>query len=195
MTDRRRAFSFDFVAINWLGQAEGWLVLSLSILTAAAQGPGSPDKPPFQLPTPIRVLYSFSAATNFGLGYANAEGASCMASLVQGGDGRLYGVAPSGGGFGSGTVFGLNTNGGGLMVLHTFSVLAWRAGMSNEDGANPTGLLRGMDGSLYGTGSQGGTNGSGALFKVNLDGSGFTNLHNFAETDGANPQGGMVQGP
>jgi uncharacterized repeat protein (TIGR03803 family) len=166
------------------------------MLPAAAQIAQNPNKPPFELRTPVNVPYSFSAATNYVpfLGYTNADGAFCTASLVQGSDGRLYGVAPSGGDFGSGTVFSLNIDGNGFAVLHTFSALNGRLLITNE-GANPTGLLLGIDGRLYGTTSKGGTNGFGVVFGLNVDGTGFTNLHNFAESDGKNPQGGLVQGP
>ena len=167
------------------------------ILTAAAQpGPGTPNTPPVELPTPVNVAYSFSAATNYVpfLGYTNPEGAFCTAMLVQGSDGKLYGVAPSGGDFGGGTVFSLNTNGNDFTVLHTFTPLAWRLALSNDDGSKPTGLILGIDGRLYGTASQGGTNGFGAIFKLNTDGTGFSNIHNFAVSDGENPQGRLVQG-
>ena len=172
--------------------------LPSSILMAIAQGgPGSPNIAPVQLPAPVNVLYTFTAATNhaaFG-GYTNVEGAFCTAALVQDSDGNLYGVAPTGGDFGNGTVFSLNTNGTALTVLHVFSAFQLRSGLSNPDGGNPTGLMLGLGGRLYGTASQGGTNGSGVIFQLNTDGSGFTNLRNFDPKEGGNPQGGLVQGP
>jgi uncharacterized repeat protein (TIGR03803 family) len=55
---------------------------------------------------------------------------------------------------------------------------------------------------LYGTASRGWTNGSGTLFAVNTNGTGFTNLHTFAaasgsfpyltNSDGVNPQYGFT---
>ncbi|HSU53117.1 MAG TPA: choice-of-anchor tandem repeat GloVer-containing protein, partial [Candidatus Dormibacteraeota bacterium] len=167
-----------------------------SVFTVAAQ-PANPQVATFELPTPVRVLYSFTAATNYVpfFGYTNSEGASCAAALIQGNGGRLYGVAPSGGAFGSGTVFSLNTNGSDLTVLHTFSALSWRLGASNDDGCNPSGLILGIDGKLYGTASAGGANGFGAIFKLDTDGNSFTNLHSFGAGDGENPHGGLVQGP
>ena len=48
------------------------------------------------------------------------------------------------------------------------------------DGANPHGSLTLADGVLYGTTYDGGFYGAGTLFRVNLNGSGFTNLHNFS---------------
>jgi uncharacterized repeat protein (TIGR03803 family) len=169
------------------------------VLTLSAQ-PGNPiPAPPVQLPTPVTVSYSFSPATNYVpfFGYTNPEGAFCTASLIQDGAGRLYGVAPSGGNFGGGTVFSVRRDGTDFTVLHTFSPLAWRPGPAptNPDGSKPTGLILAMDGWLYGTTAQGGTNGSGAVFRLSTDGASFTNIHNFAVNDGENPQGGLVQGP
>ena len=54
-------------------------------------------------------------------------------------------------------------------------------------------LLQGPDGMLYGTASQGGSGGYGAVFKVKPDGTGFTNLYNFdGGLDGAYPYSGLV---
>ena len=62
---------------------------------------------------------------------------------------------------------------------------------TNRDGASAyAGLVANASGTtLYGMASQGGSPGAGTLFAVNTDGSGFTNLHSFAYTDGANPMG------
>lgn len=175
-----------------------------SILMVAAQiSPRPPNAKLVELPASVNVLYTFNSATNYVpfLGYTNLEGASCTASLIQGRDGKLYGVAPSGGEFGGGTVFTLNTDGTGLAVLHAFTAVTYVSSVplgifpfSNSDGNKPTGLMLGLDGNLYGTTSQGGTNGFGAIFRLGCDGSGFTNLHSFVASDGENPQGGIVQG-
>ena len=48
---------------------------------------------------------------------------------------------------------------------------------------------------LYGTTRDGGTNGFGTIFSVNLDGSGFKTLHNFSATnnrDGYRPYAGLL---
>ena len=63
---------------------------------------------------------------------------------------------------------------------------------TNSDGANPVGGLCLLGNTLYGTANNGGISGSGTVFKVQLDGSGFTNLHNFSGLDGANPQARLV---
>lgn len=61
------------------------------------------------------------------------------------------------------------------------------------DGSEPQGeLVEGNDGLLYGTASQGGAFGQGAIFKATLDGS-LTTLFSFNGTNGASPWFGPVQ--
>src|SRR5438552_18727988 len=71
---------------------------------------------------------------------------------------------------------------------------------TNTDGANPEAGLVLSGNTLYGTAYSGGSLGVGTVFKVNTDGTGFTNLHSFTEAtyplytngDGAYPEGGLV---
>jgi uncharacterized repeat protein (TIGR03803 family) len=76
-------------------------------------------------------------------------------------------------------------------VLHTFA--AAPVG-TNSDGANPyAGLTAaGNRQTRYGTTSQGGSAGYGTVFAINADGTGFTNLHSFTGSDGANPWAGLI---
>jgi uncharacterized repeat protein (TIGR03803 family) len=63
-----------------------------------------------------------------------------------------------------------------------------------KDGAAGSAGLTLNSNSLFGTSPSGGTFSNGAVFKINTDGTGFTNLHNFAGTnDGSAPQSGLVQ--
>ncbi len=66
---------------------------------------------------------------------------------------------------------------------------------TNSDGANPyAGLITNSSGNtLYGTARNGGSSGNGAVFAVNTDGTGFTNLHSFTGgSDGSHPFGGLI---
>lgn len=76
----------------------------------------------------------------------------------------------------------------------------------NADGARPEApLTQGQDGALYGSTPSGGAQGTGVLFRINPDGTGFTLLHSFgplkayfvnaASPDGAWPAGALVQAP
>jgi uncharacterized repeat protein (TIGR03803 family) len=60
-----------------------------------------------------------------------------------------------------------------------------------SDGGSPFAALVVSGNTLYGTTKAGGSGGAGTIFRVNIDGSGFTNLHHFnAATEGALPLSG-----
>ena len=82
-------------------------------------------------------------------------------------------------------------------TLHSFTALA---SDTNSDGANPCAGLILSGNTLYGAADRGGSSGNGTVFKVNTDGTGFTNLHSFTarhapyhtNSDGANPCAGLI---
>lgn len=109
----------------------------------------------------------------------------------------LYGVAGYGGTGGNGTVFRINLDGTGFTNLHSFTRGSYNSfwDIANSDGANPQPGLVLSGNTLYGTTQQGGTAGEGTVFRINTDGTGFTNLHNFSgsiKTNGYYPQGSVV---
>jgi uncharacterized repeat protein (TIGR03803 family) len=109
------------------------------------------------------------------------------ASLVQGNDGWYYGTTSSGGSNGMGTVFKINADGSSLIVLKNFST---------RGEAFPHGnLIQGSDDFFYGTTQGGGEDDEyGTVFKINADGTSFSVIKYFSETDGANPYGGLILG-
>jgi len=119
----------------------------------------------------------------------DGDGANPHEALVQGSDGVLYGTTSYGGSGGGGTVFKLNLDGSGYAVLRSFTG-------TDGDGAYPFGtLVQGSDGALYGTTNNGGTDDYGTVFRLNTDGSGYTQLKRFTGgPDGAGPYGGLIQG-
>jgi uncharacterized repeat protein (TIGR03803 family) len=120
----------------------------------------------------------------------NSDGANPVAGLVLSGT-TLYGTASAGGSSANGTVFKLNAESTAFNVLHTFSPTT--ASGANSDGANPHAGLILSGSTLYGTTLQGGSSGSGTVFAVSTNGTGFTNLYNFTGgNDGANPMAGLV---
>ena len=131
------------------------------------------------------VLHSFNGP----------DGANPRAALVQGRDGNLYGTTEFGGGVDdAGTLFRITPNADGsfsFAVLYTFNY--------TEGGYVAAALLEDREraGEFYGLGQYGGTsaNGSGILFKVNVNGPSavLTVLHNFDGDDGAYPSGDLVQ--
>ncbi len=133
----------------------------------------------------LTTLYSFCSQTNC------ADGTGPYAGLIQASDGNFYGTASYGGSTdfcgGCGTVFRI-TPAGQLTTLYSFC-----SQTGCTDGSNPiAGLIQASDGNLYGTTVDGGANGYGTSFGITLDGQLFI-LHAFALTDGANPQGGMLE--
>ena len=120
------------------------------------------------------VLYSFTGSP---------DAAEPESALLRDAEGNLYGTAPSGGAYGYGAVFKVDTT-GKESVLYSFS--------GGSDGANPYGgLLRDAKGNLYGTTTAGGASGYGTVFKVDTTGK-ETVLHSFAGSDGANPAFGSL---
>jgi uncharacterized repeat protein (TIGR03803 family) len=126
--------------------------------------------------------------------YVNSDGGNPRAGLILAGD-TLYGVAIGGGTGAMGTVFRVNTNGTAFTNLHNFASLLAN---TNNEGAHPYGDLILSSNTLFGTTTRGGFWGNGTVFRVNTDGTGFTNLYNFSTTisntnsDGAWPYGGLV---
>src|SRR2546427_590491 len=133
----------------------------------------------------------------------NNDGAFPAAGLVLMGN-TLYGTAQQGGTLGHGAVFAVNTDGTQFTNLHSFTATSSDGTNDiNSDGAGPQAGLLLSGNTLYGTAVEGGSWGGGAVFAVNTDGTGFTNLYSFAATstnasgtftnsDGAKPQAGLV---
>ncbi len=121
-----------------------------------------------------QVLKIFSASLpNYFGSYTNSDGANPKGSLTLSG-GVLYGTTSGGGILGWGTLFKINTNGTGFTVIKRFA--------DPSEGEQPQGNLTLSGGSLYGTTYWGLTNGygGGRIFKVNLDGTGYTVLKSFS---------------
>ena len=129
----------------------------------------------------LTTLYSFSnddSANPEGLVQADAGG------LVQAANGNLYATTTFGGANDQGSIFQI-TPAGALTTLYSFKGI---------DGIQPYGtLVQASDGNLFGTTQyQGSSTGDGTIFKVTPAGV-LTTLHRFDGTDGAYPNGGLVQ--
>ena len=83
------------------------------------------------------------------------------------------------------TIFAINTDGSGFTTLHNFG--------GGSEGAVPGAGLILSGNTLYGTAQAGGSSGFGTVFNGNIDGSGFTALHNFTVgADGGYPRAGLI---
>ena len=147
--------------------------------------------------TPYSGYYGtvFRMASNGAIttlvGFTSSNGAAPNA-LVWGSDGALYGTAQSGGleygqiGYSFGTAFRTTTN-GLLTTLYTFNEFHY------YDPTTPNSLWAGNDGNFYGTTLWGGwSNGAGTIFRLTTNGA-ITPLVYFGDTNGAIPQGGLMQ--
>lgn len=136
-------------------------------------------------------IYNFTAMS--GPQSTNSDGTYPNSGLILFNN-ILYGTANYGGKFGYGTVFKVNTNGTFFQTLHSFTALTGPYSSTNADGAYPIAGLALSGNTLYGTVTEGGVWGDGAVFAVNTDGLGFTNLHSFAgyPSDGAEPNGRLI---
>ncbi len=129
----------------------GWAFLFLFILATSLQAQTS-------------LLHSFAGGV--------ADGALPYGSLILKGS-MLYGMTYGGGAHDFGTIFKINKDGTGFMLLHSFAGGA-------VDGALPYGSLALKGSTLYGMTYRGGTYGIGTIFKINTNGTGFALLHSFA---------------
>jgi uncharacterized repeat protein (TIGR03803 family) len=123
-------------------------------------------------------LLDFSGTTN---------GNNPYGSLISDGT-FLYGMTTRGGVNNYGTIFKIKPDGSGYVDLLDF------AGVIN--GRNPYGDLI-YDGTyLYGMTRQGGTGtcsaGCGVIFKIKTDGTGYSNLLDFAGANGSLPYGSLI---
>lgn len=111
-------------------------------------------------------------------------------------NGMLYGMTTNGGANDFGTVFSQTTtgsgsgiNGAGYTTLYSFS-------MTDGNGYNPKSDLLLYNGILYGTTNTDNVNYAGTVFKIPVDGNGFTPLHSFTfNPDGGNPQSPLMFDP
>ncbi len=133
--------------------------------------------------TGFAQLVSFSSTNGDG---DTPTGRLCLATNQV-----LYGTTWLGGASNLGTIYGVNLDGSNYRVLKSFTG-------TDSDGARPydMGLLQASNGLLYGTAPRGGNSNQGIVFKLELDGSGFTIIKHFAGTngDGGQPRGGLIEG-
>lgn len=128
----------------------------------------------------------YSILHNFG---QSQDGSAPLTDLTLGGN-IFYGTTASGGTNFGGTIFKINMDGTGYVILQNLT-----------NSPVPEGGMVLIGGALYGTMYTGGSADNGSIFRINTDGGGFTNLHDFSVTvptafgtnsDGDRPQGDLV---
>ncbi len=134
------------------------------------------------------TVFHLDASDQWSLvaGFRADEGYDPIAAVVEGFDGALYGATRLGGAGDMGTLFRVEPGTGAFTIIH---------GFSGADGAYPgagAALLPASDGSYYGTTRSGGASDMGTLFRLD-DTLKLTTLYEFSGTDGASPQGRLVE--
>jgi len=157
----------------------GSLILSGTTLYGMTSGSANGNGVIFKMNTDgtgYAIVRAFAGGTADG---ANPKGSLTLANNT------LYGMASAGGASGYGVVFKVNTDGTAHTILHSFA--------GGLDGKTPQDSLTLGGTTLYGMTKSGGSFGGGILFKINTNGSGYTNLHTFAASgDGGLPYGSLT---
>ena len=132
------------------------------------------------------TVYKITSSGTFSTLYQFdvTHGSGPNAPLIQGTDGNFYGSTVGGGAYGHGTIFRI-TPGGKLTVIHSLL-----SGANGRPVMAP--LTDGSDGYFYGTAKGGGFYGKGTVFRITSQGK-LNVIHEFHDTDGINPSGGLVQ--
>lgn len=135
------------------------------------------------------TIFSFDPTTNtqaklFDFNYGSS-GANAHGSLVQAGNGKLYGMAPVGGSGGLGTIYSFDPTANTFAKLFDFN---------GTNGGIPYGsLVQAANGKLYGMTYQGGANDSGTLFSFDPATNTQAILIDFNTVRGAYPTGSLIQ--
>ena len=141
-------------------------------------------------------LYNFSLdAFNYGSPdeATNGDGISPIGCVLSGN--VIYGTCSSGGLYGDGTIFRVNTDGTHFTNLFNFSNGVFNAQNNtypDSTGQDPNPGLLLVSNTLYGTTFEGGLHYAGEVFKINTNGSGFTVVHFFNFDDGQGPASGLT---
>ncbi|HRI78393.1 MAG TPA: T9SS type A sorting domain-containing protein [Cyclobacteriaceae bacterium] len=119
--------------------------------------------------------------------FQGSDGSQPAGKLMMASNGFLYGMTQYGGISDKGVIFRVSPDGSGFQILKH---------LSDPTGMYPEGtLVEPTPGTLIGAIQKGGyaTGGFGVIFSIKLDGSNYTLLHVFNESDGGGPVGKLLQ--
>ena len=136
----------------------------------------------------LTSLYSFGALvdTNGSV----LDGCWPATPLLEGSDGNYYGTTEYGG-IGCGSVFKITASG---LLTPLYQFPAPPSNVYTARTGEPTALIEGADGNLYGATTYGGSNYQGSIYQITANGD-YTTLHSFSyAVDGGYPAAGLVVG-
>jgi uncharacterized repeat protein (TIGR03803 family) len=164
----------DFGGIGDGWAPEGSLILSGSTLYGMTSEGGT------NLQTDEGIIFSIQT---------NGSGYTPLVAFTVPGQGNPWGSLLLWGttlyGMTQGSIFRVNTDGSEFLVVHPFTG-------STTDGGLAYGSLVRQGAYLYGMTFNGGQNGVGTVFSLDLLGSVFQVLHNFSTSEAYNPRGDLV---
>ncbi len=173
-------------ASNSANSPRGMLIPSGGYLFGASQFGGTNN---------AGSIFRFDPASGvFQINYSFAggnEGGNPSTGVIKATDTKLYGVN-YGGANGLGTLFRIDQPGNTFETLRPFA---------SASGGTPDAVpMQASDGKLYGVTATGGASGFGGIYQVNVNGSGYTLIHEFTGTSGAKRGKGagcrgLVEGP
>ena len=135
------------------------------------------------------VIFSFDPATTVYTtvyDFNNDNGTQPSGSLIQGSDGKLYGMTSYGGTINEGVIFSFDP------AISTYTKLF---DFDNDKGANPSGsLLQTTNGKMYGMTAEGGDENLGTIFSFDPVSFIVTKVDDLDNVNGAVPLGSLVQG-
>lgn len=126
----------------------------------------------------LSVDWSFPSNAN--------DGNTPYNSLVEGRDGKLWGMTYVGQVLGSGAIFAYDP------VASTESFCGYMRGATTGDYPSSN-FIQATNGLLYGTGTMGGSAGDGTIFSFDPDSDDTTHLFSFSGTNGTTPRGSVIQ--
>jgi uncharacterized repeat protein (TIGR03803 family) len=128
-----------------------------------------------------RWLPSLVSLASFNYTY----GSNPNGSLVEDGNGNLFGTTASGGAANDGVVFEVKAGSGTITTLASFN---------GANGANPSGgLFEDSSGNLFGTTESGGAANDGVVFEVQVGSGTITTLASFNGANGAGANGSLIE--
>ncbi len=168
------------------------LIISSNVLFGTTSKYGGTGIPSDGFGTVFRMNTDGSSFTNLYAFNQGTDGGNIDGGVVMSGN-TLYGTAYFGGASNDGCIFAIHTDGSGRTNIYNFSTeLPNVPFYTNSDGAYPYCGLALSGNTLFGPAEGGGAQGWGTLFAINTNGTLFTNLVNFAITNGQNPDSSVI---
>ncbi len=135
------------------------------------------------------VVFSFDLSTSVYSklrDFNGYDGGFVYGSLIQGKNGKLYGMSNAGGNFRRGLIFSIDPTNAAYEKLKDFN---------GVDGTTPYGnLVQLSNGKLYGMTPKGGTSDKGVMFSFDPATATYTKLKDFEPSTGNDPYGNLVEG-